>query len=102
LEIKPAENQTFAQTSTLNATDPNQLVADFKALLAKQAEESHRSWQALNERLDRMLAKLAEGKREREEWEAKRKARKNEEAALVAKSRPKARRRASAQRMRRA
>ncbi len=99
LEIKPAENQTLAQISTPDTTDPDQLLADFKEVLAKQAEEYHRSWQALNERLDQMLAKLAEMKREREEWEAKREARRKEEATLVAKSRSKARRRASAQHM---
>jgi hypothetical protein len=102
LEIKPGENQTLVQTSQPNVTDPDQLLADFKAVLAKQAEEYHRSWQALNERLDQMLAKLAERQREREEWEAKREARRKEEAALVSKSRPKARHRASAQRPRRA
>ncbi|MGH7449949.1 MAG: hypothetical protein ACRENG_01250 [bacterium] len=100
LEVKQAENQILAQTTTHNAANPDQLLADFKELLAKQAEEYRKLWQALNERLDQMLAKLAEIKREREEWEAKREARRKEEATLVSRSRPKTRRRAYAQRPR--
>jgi len=69
LEIKTIDDLMLVKPST--GEEWGQLAEDFKAVIARQTEEHRRAAEAINEGVDRLLARIAKDRQEYEELKAR-------------------------------